>query len=70
MPTIMAAEMKSPLLRKHLAKMVSEYAIKVLDKKPDNGMICSFQDIDGEDIEMRYYMRLACKLNLMGLHED
>ena len=65
-PSIQKAALASPLIRKDLAKMISEYAIKVLNKKPNNAIICWFEDITGGDLEIQYYTKLACKLWLMG----
>ena len=51
--TITEAELESPLIKSHMAKMVSEYAKKVLDKQPDTSILCEFTDIEslqGEDL--------------------
>jgi len=42
--------------------MISEYATKIVGLQPDNNKKCYFSDIDDESEEMKYYMRLSCKL--------
>jgi len=64
------ASLDWPIIRKQLAKMISEYAIKIVGIKPDNNKKCNFTDIENESEEMKYYMRLSCKLGLMGLKAD
>jgi len=70
MPDIQLADMMWPLLRKHLAKMISEFSMQVLWNKPDVNKVCVFSDIDQESVEMKYYMKTSCQLYLMGLHPD
>jgi len=70
MPTAYQADLKWKLLRKDLAKMISEYAIKVAKLKPDNRLICDFNDLEEETLETKYYTKLACKLWLMWRHAD
>jgi hypothetical protein len=59
--------MDAPLFRKFAAKMASEFAIKVIGLTPDESKTCEFSDIDKESPELQYYMRLSCKLGIMGL---
>lgn len=59
--------MFNPLIRKHLAKMMSMYAVKVLWAKPDTTRNCVFADMSTEDEEMKLYARLACQLGFMWL---
>ena len=66
-PNIEDSEMDAPLLRKFAAKMASEFAIKVVGLTPDESRKCNFSDIDKEIPELQYYMRLSCKLWIMGL---
>jgi len=47
--------------------MASEFAIKVIGLTPDESRKCNFGDIYNETPELQYYMRLSCKLGLMGL---
>ncbi len=70
MPTAYQANLKGKLVRRDLAKMISEYALKVLRLKPDNRLSCLFDDIEDETLETKYYTKLACKLWLMGRHAD
>ncbi|MDD3262836.1 MAG: hypothetical protein PHR61_03235 [Candidatus Absconditabacteria bacterium] len=70
MPTAYQANLKGKLVRKDLAKMISEYALKVLKLKPDNRLTCLFDDLEDETLETKYYTKLACKLGLMGRHAD
>lgn len=67
MSNIKESEMEAPLFRKFAAKMASEFAIKVVWLTPDESRTCEFTDIDKEIPELQYYMRLACKLGIMGL---
>ena len=46
MPSAKDANMKSPLTRIAMAKMLSNYAINVLWKKPANKVVPKFPDID------------------------
>lgn len=62
MPTIEKAKMDRPILRKELAKMISVFATELAGHIPDNNKICEFPDIDRESEEMKYYIRLSCKL--------
>lgn len=70
MPEIKRADMMWPLLRKHLAKMISEFSLKVMWAKPDYSKECIFDDMKNESKEMQYYAELSCKLWLMWLHAD
>lgn len=70
MPTIQQADMMWPLLRKHLAKMISEFSVKVLWINPDTSKVCNFQDMDNETQEMKYFAQMSCQLWLMWLHSD
>lgn len=69
-PTIQRANMTGALLRKHLAKMISNFAIKELKKTPNTWMICNFTDMNNETTEMMFYSKLACQLGLMGLDNN
>lgn len=70
MPSAYEANLKGKLVRKDLAKMISEYALKVVKLKPDNSLTCLFNDLEEETLETKYYTKLACKLGLMGRHAD
>ncbi|MFA7717632.1 MAG: S-layer homology domain-containing protein, partial [Candidatus Absconditabacterales bacterium] len=66
-PTIQQADLADTLIRKHLAKMISNFAVKQLGQIPNTGLVCSFTDMDDESIEMKFYAKTACQLGLMGL---
>lgn len=70
MPTIERANMTGTLIRQDLAKMMSNFTINVLDKKPNTGMHCIFQDMQNSTAEMKIYVKLACQLGLMWLASD
>lgn len=64
---IQEANLEWVLYRKIAAKMISEFAIKVVWLSPDETRICEFTDISKEDPELQYYMKLSCQLWIMGL---
>lgn len=70
MPTIQRANMKWELSRKHLAKMISNFAINVVGLKIDTWMICNFTDMTKESAEMKLYAKISCQLGIMGLKAD
>lgn len=70
MEPIQKADIVGPLLRKHLAKMVSEFAVNELWMAPDKEKVCEFDDMAWETKEMKKYAEMACQLWFMGLHSD
>jgi hypothetical protein len=58
------------LIRKHAAKMISNYAMHVLGRVPDVSKVCLFSDMQSESSEMQHYAVLACQLGIMGLEAD
>jgi len=64
------ANANGPLIRIHMAKMMSQFAQNVLKKKIDNNMVCELTDIDKVSKELQYYAILSCKLWLMWLNPD
>ena len=70
MSTIDTADMMWPLLRKHLAKMISEFSMQVLWNSPELTKRCEFTDMDKESQEMQYYAKTSCQLYLMWLHPN
>jgi hypothetical protein len=64
------ADMMWSLLRKHMAKMIVNYAINIIWKIPDDSVNCNFVDMDYEDSEMQDYAKQACQLGLMWLKAD
>lgn len=61
-PTIQGANMDGNLTRAHMAKMIVNFAIKVLGLKPDTTRICEFTDIDDQSTELKLYIKLSCQL--------
>ena len=62
------AKMYSDLNRIAMAKMISNFAIKVLWLKPDESLNCSFSDVsDSLDAQYDYWVTKACQLWLMWL---
>lgn len=62
--------MEGQLIRSHMAKMMVNYAVRVLDRQPDANKVCEFNDITNESTELQGYMRLACQLGIMGIQAD
>ena len=48
-----------------MAKMMVNYAVKVLWLKPDTTKTCNFSDINNQTPEMQGYIKLSCQLGLM-----
>ena len=69
-PTIQQANMEWNLLRSHMAKMMVNYAMKILGLVPNTFLTCEFKDINNQTAEMKNYMKLACQLWLMGVGID
>lgn len=60
------ANMDWSITRLEMAKMVSQFALKVLWLKADNSKYCRFWDVDPEvDKQYRYWVTRACQLWLM-----
>ena len=70
MSTIQQANMDRPILRKELAKMISVFATKITKLEPNDSKVCEFGDIGKQTPELQYYMKLSCKLGLMGMYAD
>lgn len=72
MPTIKEADMDGYIIRSHLAKMMSQFAINVVWAKPNiwKEWCDKFNDIANETDELKWYMKTACELWLMWLHAD
>lgn len=67
---ICKADIYWPLIRKHMAKFLSVFAMKVLDIQPDTERICNFTDMDEESVEMQVFAKISCQLGIMGLKKD
>ncbi len=66
-PTFEDAHLDGLLYRKVAAKMLSEFALQIVDRIPDMEKICIFNDIGDEIEELQVYMILACQLGIMGV---
>lgn len=66
-PTILWADMEGKLIRSHMAKMIVNYAIKVMWLKPDTTKTCSFGDIGNQASDLQVYIKLSCQLGLMWI---
>ena len=63
---IQEANMEGTLLRAHMAKMMVNYAIKVLGMQANTGALCEFDDVADQSTELKLYIKLSCQLGLMG----
>ena len=70
MKTVQQANMEWNLIRAHMAKMMVNYAIKILHKTIDTWANCSFGDLNDQSTEMKLYIKYACQLGLMGIGID
>ena len=66
MSTIQQANIEGKLTRKDMAKMISSFALNVLNKEASTGDNCLFSDIDTLSREAQSYIIVSCKLGLMG----
>lgn len=66
MATIQTANIEWHLIRAHMAKMLVNYAVKVLGLQPNTWLNCAFNDITDQSAEMKWYIKLACQLGMMG----
>ena len=65
-PTIDKANMNKSVTRIELSKMISNYAINILNKKPDTSKKCEFSDIlDNLNTQYDLWVTKACQLWLM-----
>lgn len=70
MPTIQQANMWGNLIRAHMAKMISNFAITLWGFTPDTDKECTFDDTANQSAEMKFYIKLSCQLGLMGVGID
>ena len=71
MPTLQSAMMEKNLTRAELAKILSVFAQKFLDRKVvENKVGCEFADKAEAVGDLANYMKLSCELEIMGLHAD
>lgn len=65
MPTIDQANMNGKLIRGHMAKMMSNYAIEILNLVPNTWKICDFDDLSWQNEEIKWFIIQSCQLWLM-----
>ena len=70
MPTMEEANMNWYIIRSQMAKMISNFAINVLEKTPDTSKSCIFGDVSKQTEEMKWYIIKSCQLWLMGYQTD
>lgn len=69
-PNIQQANIDGKLKRSQLAKMLVNYADKLLDLSINTWAKCLFTDLGNQTKETQYYAILSCQLGLMGLKSD
>ena len=65
--TIEDANLEWNLIRAHMAKMMVNYAIKVMSGVVNTWRTCVFDDIASQSDEMRAYIKLSCQLGIMWI---
>ena len=60
------ANMYGAITRAEMAKMLSVYAMEVLEMTPDTSKACTFNDIASVKGDLHDYIILSCQLGLMG----
>ena len=65
-PSIQSANIDGKLIRKDMAKMITNFAINVLKKPLNTWANCTFSDITTQSKEAQTYATAACQLGLMG----
>ncbi len=68
--SIAKADMNGTLIRAHMAKMMVNYATKVMNLTPDTSLACNFTDISSQNEELQGYIKEACQLWLMGINDN
>lgn len=69
-PYINSASLMGVLTREQLAKIIVNFAMKVMEREPDTTKDCYFNDLVGVTTEMKTYIKVACQLDLMGVGID
>jgi hypothetical protein len=70
MSTVDTANLEWTLIRSHMAKMISNFAIKIMQTSINTWINCSFGDMNKQSQEMQTYVNLACQLGLMWIGSD
>lgn len=65
MPTIDQANMDGKLIRGHMAKMMSNYAVEILNLVPNTWKVCDFDDLSWQNEEIKWFIIQSCQLWLM-----
>ncbi|MDR0859605.1 MAG: hypothetical protein LBO09_01090 [Candidatus Peribacteria bacterium] len=60
------ANLDGNLTRAQAAKMLSQFAIQVLERKPDTSKTCQYPDMAGYG-DLSDWMRTSCQLGIMGV---
>ena len=50
------------IARRDIAKMISNFAMNVMNRKPDTKKKCEFDDMADADRESQHYATLVCQL--------
>ena len=64
------ARLNDKIKRKELAKIITIFAIKIMWKQPNLKKDCNFNDITWESLELQWYMKLSCELDIMWIIHD
>lgn len=70
MGTIQKANITWTLIRKDMAKMITNFAVNILKKDISSWVVCEFSDTASLTKEMQYYAMAACRLWLMWYESD
>lgn len=70
MPTLQRFRPCDKITRIELAKLLVNYAVRILGKVPDEKRICIFKDMNSATNENQVFAELICKLGIMGLKSD
>ena len=65
MAPIENANMNGNLIRAHMAKMMSNYATEILNLVPNTWKVCNFDDLSGQNDEIKWFITKSCQLWLM-----
>jgi len=68
--TLESAKYNMDIRRSDLAKMVSQYAIKILHKTPNQNMLCNYSDVTSKYDEVKWYIQQACQMGLMWVDNN
>jgi len=68
MSNLKDANIEGNIIRSELAKMITEFAARVLKKQPNTQLDCTFDDIAEQTEEAQFYIKSACQLGIMGIN--